>query len=125
MSNTENKNYKKELCFDFDGVIHSYISGWHGVDLALDPPVKGIKETIDKLSKKYKITIYSSRCSHSAGLGCIRRYCQEHNIYYDNISEKKPAAYLTIDDRAICFDGDSVSLIDKIENFVPWNKNNK
>ena len=35
---------------------------------------------------------------------------------------KKPGALLTIDDRAICFDGDYSTLKEKIENFRPWNK---
>jgi hypothetical protein len=125
MKNKIKENFKKILLFDFDGVIHSYTSKWSGVDLALDPPVHGIKETIDTLKEKYQIVIYSSRCSNSAGLGCIRRYCNEHNIYYDDITDRKPAAYLTIDDRAICFNGDSFSLIDKINNFSPWNKKDK
>jgi hypothetical protein len=122
MTNKEEKNYKKKLLFDFDGVIHSYVNGWQGVDLALDKPVKGIKETIDILKKDYQIIIYSSRCSHIKGLECIGNYCKEHKIYYDNISDIKPAAYLTIDDRAICFDGDSKKLIDKIKNFKVWNR---
>jgi hypothetical protein len=128
MPNTGNKtagNFKKELCFDFDGVIHSYTNGWNGVDLALDPPVKEIKETIDILKENYKITIYSSRCSHEAGIKCISDYCKEHNIHYDKISNIKPPAFLTIDDRCICFDGESFALIEKIKNFVPWTKKDK
>lgn len=123
MSNTEPIQGRfKKILFDFDGVIHSYQNGWNGVDLALDPPTKEIKETIDILKNDYTIIIYSSRCSHELGIKCIEDYCKEHNIYYDNISNIKPAAYLTIDDRCICFDGDSLSLINKIKTFVPWNK---
>jgi len=124
MSKTINKNYKKTILFDFDGVIHSYTSGWHGVDLALDKPVDGIKECIDQLKEKYLIYIYSSRCSHLEGLKCIEKYLKEYNIYSDKITNVKSAAYLTIDDRCICFDGNSYSLIDEIENFKPWTKLN-
>lgn len=115
---------KMRLLFDFDGVIHSYISGWSGVDLALDPPVKGIKECIDRLKETgvYEIVIYSSRCSHEAGIKCIEQYCKYRNIYYDEISKEKKAAYLTIDDRAICFDGNGFELFDLIEKFKPWQK---
>lgn len=126
MENVNVKETKKKLriLFDFDGVIHSYISGWDGVDLALDKPVNGIKEVIDKLHNdgNYEIVIYSSRCTHEKGIECIEKYCKEYNIYYDEISNHKKAAYLTIDDRAICFDGDSTTLIDEIKNFKPWQK---
>jgi len=32
---------KPILCLDFDGVIHSYSSGWKGADVIPDPPVPG------------------------------------------------------------------------------------
>ena len=33
----------KTVVFDFDGVVHSYTSGWQGEDTIPDPPVPGIK----------------------------------------------------------------------------------
>ena len=118
---------KKIICFDFDGVIHSYINGWAGIDLAIDLPVAGIPETIDKLrvSGKYKIVIYSSRCSQEAGIQCIKDYCAEYNIYYDEVTNIKPPAFLTIDDRCIAFNGVADDLFYKIENFTPWQKTSK
>ena len=29
---------KPILCLDFDGVVHSYTSGWKGADVIPDPP---------------------------------------------------------------------------------------
>ncbi len=111
----------KKLCFDFDGVIHSYTSGWQGVNVANDLPVKGIKETIDNLiDKGYEIIIYSSRCSNPNGRCCIADYCCKYNINYNDITATKPAAYLTIDDRCINFNGNTYGLIDKIEKFRSW-----
>lgn len=114
--------YKKRLLFDFDGVIHSYISGWQGINVANDLPVTGIKDTIDYLraTEEYEIVIYSSRCSSDMGIQCIKDYCEKWNIYYDEISKNKQMAYLTIDDRAICFDGNGHSLLKKIKEFKPW-----
>ena len=48
--------YKPTLCFDFDGVIHSYTSGWKGAEVIPDPPVEGIKEALTELQRDYKIT---------------------------------------------------------------------
>lgn len=114
------KDYKKTLLFDFDGVIHSYVSGWQGVGIANDPPVIGINYCIDQLKEEYLIYIYSSRCCEPVGVKCIEDYMNKYKIYYDKITNIKPPAYLTIDDRCICFDGDTFSLIDKIKEFKSW-----
>lgn len=116
-------SYKKRLLFDFDGVIHSYVSGWQGVEVAKDEPVKGIREILDRLiNMGYQIVIYSSRCNDRLGIRCIEDYCNLWDIPYHEISNKKGTAYLTIDDRCICFDGNSSTLIDKIERFKQWSK---
>ena len=37
---------KPIICLDFDGVIHSYTSGWKGAAVIPDPPVPGALEFI-------------------------------------------------------------------------------
>lgn len=46
----KNNLFNKEItiALDFDGVIHSYESGWTG-DTPIDPSVEGIKEFMQQL----------------------------------------------------------------------------
>lgn len=121
---------KPTVVFDFDGVIHSYTSGWKGPTEIPDPPVDGIKEAIaDIRGAGYKVVIVSSRCNytsrdgkHNLGIESIKEWLDKYNIFVDEISAKKPPAIVYIDDRAICFDGNSSSLLEKINSFKPWNK---
>ena len=57
---------KPILCLDFDGVCHSYVSGWKGADIISDPPVEGLFEFLREAGKHFSIHIYSSR-SHQEG----------------------------------------------------------
>lgn len=111
---------KKTIVFDFDGVIHSYTSGWKGYDVIPDKPVEGIKEVIDKLRNQYEIVIVSSRCKTDEGVKAIKDYLNKYNIVVDRIMKEKPPAILYIDDRAICFDGNSDNLLNQINNFKTW-----
>lgn len=114
---------RKILCLDFDGVIHSYMSGWKGVDVIPDPPVPGAIEFIKKASKVFDIHIFSSRCSSQSGMVAIYNYMINNGLDHDmfTVSRDKPPAFLTIDDRAITFDGTWPD-IDMIQNFEPWYK---
>lgn len=114
---------KKTVVFDFDGVIHSYTSGWQGADVIPDPPVPGIKEAIDEIRDAgYEVVVVSTRCATTEGHGAIRAWLIDHGIDVDDVKMEKPPAIVYIDDRAICFDGDAGTLIAKIQAFKPWNK---
>lgn len=114
---------KQTVVFDFDGVIHSYISGWQGVGVIPDPPVPGIKEAIDNIrAVGYEVIVVSTRCADWHGLQAVKAYLKKHDIVVDNVMKEKPPAIVYIDDRAICFDGHPETLLDKIVNFTPWNK---
>lgn len=110
------------VVFDFDGVIHSYVSGWKGESIIPDPPVKGIKEAIDAIrAAGYIVTVVSTRCRSSEGFSAIVRYLENNDIIVDNVTAEKPPAIVYIDDRAICFDGHPETLLNKIKEFKPWN----
>lgn len=109
------------VVFDFDGVIHSYTSGWKGVDVIPDPPVPGIAKAISEIRDAgYRVVVVSTRCSELAGMVAIRRFLDENGIFVDDVSAHKPAALCYIDDRALCFDGNSAGLLAQIKAFKPW-----
>jgi hypothetical protein len=126
---------KPILCVDFDGVIHSYSSGWKGEDNIPDPPVPGALKWLLRACEVFHVCIYSSRSKSPAGRAAMARWLEihaPHQLDFEDsarlmsaieFSCEKPAAFLTIDDRAICFDGDWSALDPfKLAEFKPWNK---
>lgn len=127
---------KPILCMDFDGVIHSYESGWKGADVISDPPVPKAIEFLKQASKFFDIHIFSSRSNQKGGMEAMQNWLWKEvtGEEYDDGSvmcpiwllkikwpKEKPAAFLTIDDRGYCFEGvfpDPKKLLE----FKPWNK---
>lgn len=114
---------KQTVVFGFDGVIHSYTSGWKGVTVIPDPPVPGIREAIQSIREAgYEVIVVSTRGATAEGIAAIQSYLDAHGIQVDGVQKEKPPAIVYIDDRAICFDGYPETLLSKIQNFKPWNK---
>jgi len=114
----------KILCVDFDGVIHSYLSGWKGATEIPDPPVKGAIEWLNELCDhpEWDPQIYSSRSKEEGAIDAMRAWLKRHGLkYWDVIGmpTQKPAAFLTVDDRAICFRGTFPSRLE-MTCFRPW-----
>lgn len=110
----------KTIVFDFDGVVHSYKSGWKGTAIIPDEPVEGIREVIEDLRKDYKVVIVSTRCFQSGGIQAIEEWLLKHNIKVDEVAAEKPPAVVYVDDRAICFNGNTNGLIEQIRTFKNW-----
>ena len=115
---------KPILCLDFDGVCHSYTSGWQGPTVINDPPVDGLAEFLAEAQKEFDIAIYSSR-SCQGGIPAMYEWFKKYTT--DSIANKltfpqeKPPAFITIDDRALTFTGVWPSL-ETLKAFKPWNK---
>ena len=120
---------KPILCLDFDGVIHSYTSGWKGADVIPDPPVPGALQFIVEALKHFRVAIYSSRSGQAGGIDAMKAWLAnwttdpDYQMPWHEIEwpTEKPPAFLTIDDRAITFTGEWPSM-EVLKNFKPWNK---
>jgi hypothetical protein len=73
-----NNKSKPILCVDFDGVIHSYTSGWKGASVIPDPPVPGAMAWLLKAAKLFSVVIYSSRSRDHEGLAAMRAWFTRH-----------------------------------------------
>ena len=117
---------KPLLVLDFDGVLHSYTSGWSAPDHIADPPVPGALEFIRDALQHFSVAIFSSRSGHPGGVEAMQRWLTEHGLEAEHREAlkwpiAKPPAMLTIDDRALLFTGTFPSPA-ALLNFRPWNK---
>jgi hypothetical protein len=102
---------------DFDGVIHSYRSGWKGETIIDDPPTDGAIEFLYGALHYFRVAVFSSRSASSSGVAAMKawleRYCREwtNGRMIDDWwlqlewPTSKPSAFLSVDDRAITFTG--------------------
>lgn len=114
------------ICIDFDGVLHSYASGWQGADRIDDPPVAGAIDWLRGLiaGGQVRPAIYSSRSGQPGGVHAMQAWLVRHGLPREEVEaiafpREKPAAFLTIDDRAICFEGVFPSA-ETMLAFKPW-----
>jgi hypothetical protein len=128
---------KLVLSVDFDGVIHSYKTGWHGADVISDEIVPGALEFLAEASNYFEIYVFSSRSHQKGGLEAMQNWLwkQVTGEEYNSMGTvscpvwllkirwpiTKPPAFLSIDDRGFQFNGkfpDAKELL----NFKPWNR---
>lgn len=116
----------KKICLDFDGVLHSYSSGWKGAGNVIDPPVNGaltaIRQYID--SGQIEVNIYSSRSDDEAGIEAMKSFFVRHGLepeYFNKLKfpSFKPPAFYSLDDRAERFDGTFPS-VEHILEYKTW-----
>ena len=135
-------NHKKILSVDFDGVIHSYSSGWKGATNIPDKPVFGSLEWLDEFiithctvpdefcamapEGEWELCIFSSRSRYWGGRKAMKKWL----LFWEfdprllpaiKFPLFKPASTVLLDDRAITFTG-HFPPFQNILNFKPWNK---
>lgn len=110
--------FKPILCLDFDGVIHSYEKGWQNGKI-YGRVTPGFCSWAQKAKEDFKLVIYSSRSKTEEGKVAMYDWLvaeifvwAEEQVEGSTLSasdfefaSEKPPAWLTIDDRAICFQG--------------------
>lgn len=128
---------KPTVCIDFDGVIHSYTSGWKDIDVISDVPVPGAFDAIRRfLRDGWEVCIFSSRSNSAKGLLAMQEWMRGFGLEENEktgcgtawmlevrFPQHKPAATISIDDRGLNFDGDW-SKFDPhtLRGYRPWNK---
>lgn len=74
-------NHKKPiLCLDFDGVIHSYTSGWKGPRNIPDPPVPEALPFIANAMQHFDVQIFSSRSRYWFGRRAMKQWLIKHLV---------------------------------------------
>lgn len=127
------------LVLDFDGVLHSYISGWQGADKIPDPPVPGFAQFLERAVECFDVSVFSSRSTSSAGRIAMWRWLKGHLAeHYGGLMTPlaarrqtaglmgrigfpadKPAAFVSLDDRAVTFTGTWPEPAE-LAKFEPW-----
>jgi len=72
-----NKFFKPIIVLDFDGVIHSYKSGWKGASVIDDDVNPGAIEFILKARKTYQVAILSSRSHQWGGKRAMKKWLKQ------------------------------------------------
>ncbi len=102
---------KNNIAIDFDGVIHTFDKGWHD-GTCYGKPIKGSLEAIKKISKKYKVIIFSSKVrpdrplvNGKTGYELVSEWLKKNKYsrYISEITHEKPRANYYIDDKAVLF----------------------
>jgi hypothetical protein len=133
------------ICCDFDGVLHSYVSGWMGgAHLIVDDPVPGAMDWLSGMAHddRFQVCVYSSRSKEPGAIDAMKQWLKKHlMVMYESAGldleeldpaaqfvidalefpTQKPAANMMIDDRAFCFEG-TFPNVDWLLSFKPWNK---
>ena len=105
------KDESQVIAIDFDGVIHSFELGFHDGTI-YGTPISGSIESIKKISKKYKIVIYTAKAKKDrplingkTGIELVWEWLKKYDIdqYIQEVTAEKPRAICYIDDKAIRF----------------------
>lgn len=118
---------KTTIAVDFDGVLHSFSSGWTNPRDIPDLPVRGAIEWLIHLicfGHLFNVVIFSARIYHWGGERAMKKWLHKHGVTEYEIGKirfvkKKPVCQFLLDDRVVCFKGEFPTDND-ILDFKPW-----
>ena len=99
------------IAIDFDGVIHSFELGFHDGTI-YGTPIEGSKESLERLSKKYKLILFTAKAKSDrplingkTGIELVKEWLIKYDLdkYFIDITAEKPRCLCYIDDKAIQF----------------------
>ena len=101
-------------CVDLNGVLDAY-TGWKGAR-HFDPPRPGARAFLDALAARgFRIVVFTTRYADDVW-AWLRQYGLADRI--TEVTDRKPAAHVFIDDRAVCFRGDFDATLREIDEFA-------
>jgi len=110
---------KPILALDFDGVLHRYSKGWQDGSI-YDEPTPGAVEFVREAVKHFTVVVVSSRLTEPDGYDAIWNWLRRYGFPpVMTLSHKRPPAFVTLDDRALTFEGTWPSM-EHLQDFKPW-----
>ena len=96
---------------DFDGVIHKNSKGYYDGTI-YDEPIEGARSSLQKLSEKYDVVIFTAKAKPDRGLvngktgtQLVWEWLEKHDMdkFVTKETSEKPRAVQYIDDKGIQF----------------------
>ena len=106
---------KRTILIDLDGVLNEY-KGNFNKNFIPDMKV-GADEFLKKLSQEFEIKIFTTRNKLLTAKWLIKNNLDK---YVEDITNVKDVAWLYVDDRTVCFEGNYLKTFENIKNFKPY-----
>jgi hypothetical protein len=101
-------------CIDLNGVLDAY-AGWRGAD-HFDPPRAGARAFLEALrGRGFRLVVFTTRWPDGVW-AWLRKYALDDLV--SEVTDRKPAAHVFVDDRAVRFRGDFDATLREIDGFV-------
>jgi hypothetical protein len=95
---------RKTVLLDFDGVMHSYVSGWTG-PVPTDPPTPGALEFVQALQASgCEVIVFTTRAMSPEGIEGTMEWLVQHGFPSVMVTCEKVPAMCLVDDRAIRYE---------------------